>query len=96
MNKVVTAGATGSVIFFTGGLTDVITIASGANISAGNAVVDLTTGSAVGVINLGANITALNDTGAFGTLGQGIDLASSINLTAAVSMKAAGTAGNIN
>ncbi|RLS26141.1 MAG: hypothetical protein DWH70_03715 [Planctomycetota bacterium] len=94
VNKAVTAGATGNVTFFSGGLTDVITIASGANIAAGNAVVDGTFGSVLGVINLGANITALNDTGSI-TLGQGIDLASLINLTGAVSMKAAGTSGPI-
>ena len=89
VNKVVTAGATGSVTFITGGLTDVITIVSGANISAGDDVVDLSLGSANGVINLGANITALNDStsGAF----QGINLDSSINLTGAVSLKASGT-----
>jgi len=92
VNKVVTAGATGDVVFFTGGSTDVINIATGANISAGNNVLDGTIfGRAPGVINLGANITALNDTG-LGSLGNGIEFSSlSINLTGAVSMKASGT-----
>ena len=96
VNKAVTAGATGDVYFINNLATDAYTIVSGANISAGNAVIDaFTSGGAAGIINLGANITALNDTGAVLTF-RGIALDNSINLTGAVSMKAAGTSGDIN
>jgi hypothetical protein len=96
INKAVTAGATGDVIFINSLATDAYTIASGANISAGDNVLDaIISGGAFGIINLGANITALNGS-ATSTLGVfGIGLDNSINLTGAVSMKAAGTGGDI-
>jgi hypothetical protein len=76
--------------------TDAYTIVSGANISAGNAVIDaFTSGGSAGIINLGANITALNDTGPVLSF-TGIALDNSINLTGAVSMKAAGPGGGIS
>jgi len=96
VNKAVTAGATGDVIFINNLATDAYTIASGANISAGDNVVDaFTSGGAAGIINLGANITALNGSGIATLTVNGIGLDNSINLTGAVSMKAAGTGGDI-
>ncbi len=96
VNKAVTAGATGNVLFLNNLATDAYTIVSGANISAGNAVIDaFTSGGSAGIINLGANITALNDTGPVLSF-TGIALDNSINLTGAVSMKAAGPGGGIS
>jgi len=96
VNKAVTAGATGDVIFINNLATDAYTIVSGANISAGDNVVDaFTSGGAAGIINLGANITALNGSGIATLTVNGIGLDNSINLTGAVSMKAAGTGGDI-
>ena len=97
INKAVTAGATGDVIFINSLATDAYTIASGANISAGDNVLDaIISGGAFGIINLGANVTALNGsaTSTLGVFGIGFD--NTINLTGAVSMKAAGTGGDIN
>ncbi|MFM7096353.1 MAG: beta strand repeat-containing protein [Gemmataceae bacterium] len=91
VNKAITAGATGDVVFINNVATDVFTIASGANISAGDDVFDFGV-TAPGIINLGANVTALNDTSGSG---GGISFFNSINLTGAVSMKAAGTTGGI-
>jgi fibronectin-binding autotransporter adhesin len=85
VNKAVTAGPTGDVVFHNNVATDAFTIASGANISAGDDVVGFFA-IAAGIINLGANVTALNDS----SIG-GISFFNSINLTGAVSMKAAGT-----
>jgi len=97
INKAVTAGATGDVIFINSLATDAYTIATGANISAGDNVVDaITSGGAAGIINLGANITALNGSGIATLTINGIGLDNSINLTGAVSMKAAGTGGDIS
>jgi len=96
INKAVTAGATGDVLFLNNLATDAYTIVSGANISAGDNVLDaITSGGAAGIINLGANVTALNGsaTSTLGVFGIGFD--NSINLTGAVSMKAAGTGGDI-
>jgi fibronectin-binding autotransporter adhesin len=89
VNQPLTAGPTGDVVFITTLATDVIAIASGANITAGDDVVDAFFNVA-GIINLGANITALNDSGPTRAV-DGIYLDSSINLTGAVSMKASGT-----
>jgi hypothetical protein len=93
INKTVTAGATGDVVFVNTVATDAFTIASGATISAGDDVFDNFV-TAAGIINLGANITALNDTGV-GPI-PGIFFDNSVNLTGAVSLKAAGTAGQIS
>jgi len=93
VNKAVTAGPTGDVVFITNLLTDAITVVSGATITAGDDVFDNFV-TAAGIINLGANITALNDTGV-GPI-PGIFFDNSVNLTGAVSLKAAGTAGQIS
>jgi fibronectin-binding autotransporter adhesin len=90
INKAVTAGPTGDVVFINNVATDVFTIASGATISAGDDVFDAAVGAA-GIINLGANITALNDN----STNPGIFLDNSINLTGAVSIKAAGSSGGM-
>jgi len=85
VNKAVTAGLTGNVVFITTAATDAITIASGANITAGDSVGDF----GAGILNLGANITA-GTAAAPTTLGIFLD-AASINLTGAVSLKTGGT-----
>ena len=88
VNQPVTAGPNGDVIFNTNAATDAITIASGANITAGDAVADF----GPGIINLGANITA----GTASVTGASIILdTASVNLTGAVSMKTLGTGSDI-
>ncbi len=69
-------------------MTDAITIASGANITAGDSVADV----GAGILNLGANITAGTATVAT-TSGIILD-AATVNLTGAVSLKTQGTGGN--
>jgi len=93
VNKAVTAGAGGNIVFTTNTATDAITIASGANITSGDSVADFGTG----IINLGANITAgtASVTGS-GGVGTGITLnTTTVNLTGAVSMKTLGTGSDI-
>jgi len=85
VNKALTAGPTGDVIFSTNAATDAITIASGATITAGDSVGDF--GS--GILNLGANITS-GTTGVAATLGIFINDVS-VNLTGDVSLKSIGT-----
>jgi hypothetical protein len=92
VNQAITAGPTGKVLFVNNVATDSFTIASGANISAGDDIFDDNV-TAAGIINLGANITAFNDTSSQGL--QGIDFDNSINLTGAVSIKAVGTGADI-
>jgi len=90
VNKAVSAGATGDVVFVNNVATDSFTIASGANITAGDDVFDAFV-TAAGIINLGANITA----GTASITGAGITLDNSIRLTGAVSMKTLGTGSDI-
>ena len=87
VNKAVTAGPTGDVVFITNLLTDAITVVSGATITAGDSVGDF--GS--GILNLGANITS-GTTGVAATLGIFINDVS-VNLTGDVSLKSIGTGG---
>jgi hypothetical protein len=87
VNKAVTAGPTGDVVFITNLLTDAITVVSGATITAGDSVGDF--GS--GILNLGANITA-GTTGVAATLGIFINDVS-VNLTGPVSLNSIGTGG---
>jgi len=89
VNKAITAGLTGDVVFITTVATDAITVASGATITAGDAVADF----GAGILNLGANITA--GTASIAGLGIILDNAST-NLTAAVSLKTIGTTDDIN
>ena len=84
VNNTVTSGATGDVIFITTAATDAITIASGKNITAGFDVADF----GVGILNLGANITA------GGTAGIILDNGTT-NLTGAVSLKTTGVGSDI-
>lgn len=84
VNNTVTSGATGNVIFITTAATDAITIASGKNITAGFDVADF----GVGILNLGANITA------GGTAGIILDNGTT-NLTGAVSLKTTGVGSDI-
>jgi fibronectin-binding autotransporter adhesin len=85
VNKAVSAGATGDVVFITTLATDAITIASGATITAGDSVGDF----GAGILNLGANITA--GTAAAATTAGIILDAATVNLTGAVSLKTGGT-----
>ena len=87
VNKAVTAGATGDVVFITNLATDAITVVSGATITAGDSVGDFGSGT----LNLGANITA-GTTGVAATLGIFINDVS-VNLTGDVSLKSIGTGG---
>ena len=87
VNQPLTAGPTGDVVFLTNLVTDAITIASGATITAGDSVGDFGSGT----LNLGANITA-GTTGVAATLGIFINDVS-VNLTGAVSLKSIGTGG---
>ena len=87
VNKAVTAGPTGDVVFITNLLTDAITVVSGATITAGDSVGDF----GPGILNLGANITS-GTTGVAATLGIFINDVS-VNLTGAVSLKSIGTGG---
>ena len=88
VNKAVSAGAAADVVFITTLATDAITIASGANITAGDSVADFGPGH----LNLGANITA--GTASVTAVGIVLDT-SSVNLTGAVSMKTIGTGSDI-
>jgi len=87
VNKALTAGPTGDVVFITNLLTDAITVVSGATITAGDSVGDF--GS--GILNLGANITAGTPSVA-ATLGIFINDVS-VNLTGPVSLNSIGTGG---
>jgi hypothetical protein len=87
VNKALTAGPTGDVVFITNLLTDAITVVSGATITAGDSVGDF--GS--GILNLGANITS-GTSGVAATLGIFINDVS-VNLTGDVSLKSIGTGG---
>jgi hypothetical protein len=87
VNKALTAGPTGDVVFITNLLTDAITVVSGATITAGDSVGDF--GS--GILNLGANITSGTPSVA-ATLGIFINDVS-VNLTGDVSLKSIGTGG---
>ena len=85
VNKAITAGAGGDIALVTTYPTDLVIIASGANISAGDAVDDY----GPGILNLGANITS-GTANLAATSGILLD-SSSVNLTGAVSLKAIGT-----
>ncbi len=89
VNKAVSAGATGDVVFITTLATDAITIASGATITAGDSVGDF----GAGILNLGANITA--GTAAAATTAGIILDAATVNLTGAVSLKTLGIGSDI-
>ena len=87
VNKALTAGPTGDVVFLTNLLTDAITVVSGATITAGDSVGDFGSGT----LNLGANITSGTPSVA-ATLGIFINDVS-VNLTGDVSLKSIGTGG---
>jgi hypothetical protein len=85
VNKAITTGAGGDIAFVTTAPTDLIIIASGANISAGDAVDDY----GPGILNLGANITS-GTANLAATSGILLD-SSAVNLTGAVTLKSIGT-----